>query len=237
MQDVGRLLSLISHEVRAPLGVVRGYLRLLEQHAGGWSEQQRHAVAAALKASDRATEILNQVSTLARLHRAEPALSNVPTPLAPLVRAAISDVTLPREPTVAIRIGDIPDMAVVADAALLKGAIAALTTAVVKAQAVDATVQVRAEEQHDDDQQGVLVTISVLDAPRPSPAGAPLDLSRGGLGLELAIAAFVIELHQGVAREQRLGPLLTGMELWLPLRALPTPLAPPALPARDTHVG
>src|SRR5690606_2842496 len=149
-QDVSRLLSLVSHEVRAPLGVVRGYLRLLEQRGADLQEAHRHAVAAALKACDRAADILGQVSTLAQLHRRDTPLSLRPTPLEPLLRSAIHNVSMPPDPIVTVHVEAIREIAVAADPDLLRGAVAGLTSAVVRAQTTDCRVflQARAEE-HD----------------------------------------------------------------------------------------
>ena len=70
-----RILSLLSHELRGPLGVIRGYLRLLEQAGPELSDSHRQAVTAALKASDRAAELLDKASMLAQLQRQETPLA------------------------------------------------------------------------------------------------------------------------------------------------------------------
>ena len=76
-----RLLSLISHELRGPLGVIRGYLRLLEQTGPELSDSHRQAVTAALKASDRAAELLTQTSMLASCNVRRRRWPCRPTPL------------------------------------------------------------------------------------------------------------------------------------------------------------
>ncbi len=67
----GQLLSLLSHELRSPLGVIRGYLRLLDDPSGSLTAQQRQAVAAAIRAADQAAHLLGQASFLAQLRRGE----------------------------------------------------------------------------------------------------------------------------------------------------------------------
>src|SRR5688500_8273026 len=98
IESVGRLLSLISHEVRGPVGVMRGYLRLLEQRGPELSDQQRHAVTGALKAGERAAELLAQVSLLAQVTRQETPFEFQPTALAEFLTAAAEAVSRPGDP-------------------------------------------------------------------------------------------------------------------------------------------
>lgn len=213
--ELGHLLSLVSHEVRAPLGVIRGYMRLLQQQATELSEQHRQALAASLRAAERAAEIINQVSALARLHRREVALSPKPTLLEPLLRAAIHEVVMPGDPVVTIHVGDVPAVPVVADEPLLRTALVALTTAVVRAQSSDNRVHLVAREEQRDNLRGLTLTISSADA-KSEDDDRPLDIMRGGLGLDLPVAAFIVDSHGGQVREQRANNRLTGFSVWVP---------------------
>jgi signal transduction histidine kinase len=217
MQELGRLLSLISHEVRAPLGVIRGYLRLLEQQGTELTPLHRQAVAAALKAGERATEILNQVSALARLHRGEATLSMTHTALEPLLRAAVHDVAMPPEPVVTVHVAETPDVAIAADAAMLRSAIAGLTTAVVRAQAVDARVYLVSREEARDGERGIVLTITAAEPVTAAHVDRPLDIARGGLGLELPLAVFLIDAHRGRVVERQHDNRFVGVVVWLPL--------------------
>jgi signal transduction histidine kinase len=216
-EDVGRVLSLISHEVRAPLGVMRGYLRLLEQQGRELSERHRRAVTAALRASERATELLEQVSDLARLQRREttPALRSVP--LEPLLRAAADAVSLPPDPIIAIRVGPTPAVSLHADDSLLRLALAGLISAVARAQPLDTQVGLVAHQEQQSGIRGICLTIAADQPLSYTRDERPLDLTRGGLGLVLPIAACVIEAHHGTVREQREGDRLVGVMAWLPL--------------------
>lgn len=215
--DVGQLLSLISHEVRAPLGVMRGYMRLLEQNGDGLSDQQRHAVGAALKAGERAAEVLNQVSALGRLQRHEITLSLAHKQLTPLLRDAVQHVIMPGEPVVTVHVGDVPDVTVMADADLLRGAIAGLTTAVVRAQAADTRVYLLGREEPRDGERGIVLTITAMEPLTATHADGPLDIARGGLGLELPIATFLIDAHRGQVLERREQNRFVGVVVWLPI--------------------
>jgi signal transduction histidine kinase len=215
--EVGRLLSLISHEVRAPVGVMRGYLRLLEQQDAGLSEAHRQAVAAGLKAGDRATSLLAQISALARLYRGELTLSRRHLPLEPLLRSTIHEVPLPPAPIVTLHVGDTAPVALMADEELIRTAMAGLTSAVVRALAHDARVFLIAREEHRNDERGVAITIGAIEPVDTPYADGPLDLARGGLGLELPMAAFIVAAHGGGVEERREHERLAGVVVWLPV--------------------
>jgi signal transduction histidine kinase len=215
-EQLGRLLSLISHEVRAPLGVIRGYLRLLEQQGHDLPEPHRHAVTAALKASDRAADILGQVSALARLQRDEVAAALKPTPVEALLRAAVHAVSMPPEPIITVHVADMPTLSVAADEDLLRIAIAGLASAVVRAQAADCRVFLLARNQPRDDRPGVTLTISTTETNPDGVQEVPLDITRGGLGLDLPIAAFIIAAHHGSVFERHDGNRFVGITAWVP---------------------
>jgi signal transduction histidine kinase len=215
-EELGRLLSLISHEVRAPLGVMRGYMRLLEQQGTELSESHRHAVAAALKASERAAEILGQVSALARLQHDDAGPALKPTPLEPILRAAVHAVAMPPEPIVTVHVGDTPAVSVAADEDLLRVAVAGLTSAVIRAQAMDCRVHLLTHEEARDSRPGVTLIIATSDVVHTGVQQVPLDVMRGGLGLDLPIAAFIIAAHHGCVSERREHGRFGGIAAWVP---------------------
>ena len=212
---LGRLLSLISHEVRGPIGVIRGYLRLLDQQGDGLSDLHRQAVAATIRATDRTTDLLGQVSTLARLHRGDIVPVFSPAPLDRLLHDAVQGVTLPSEPRVTVQIDAMPAVSVRADEPLLRGALTSLVAALVRAQAKDARISLVGRED-DDLGGGVILTITSMEPVSATDIDVPLDISRGGLGLELPIAAFVVAAHNGRLHERRDNGRFVGVVLWLP---------------------
>jgi signal transduction histidine kinase len=215
--DIGRLLSLISHEVRAPVGVMKGYMRLLDQQATELSEQHRLAIAASLRAADRAAEVLAQVSDLARLHRGEIVPSLRQIALEPLLRSVVPAVKMPPAPIVTLHVGETPDVTVMADEGLLRSGLATLTGAVVRAQPADNRVYLLARDEPFDGKRGVAITITAREAVSASHVDGPLDLLRGGLGIELPIAAFLIEAHRGHVLERRDQTRFVGVVVWLPI--------------------
>jgi signal transduction histidine kinase len=216
--QTARVLSLLSHELRGPLGVIRGYLRLLEQTGPELSDQHRQAVSAALKASNRALDLLTQTSMLAQLQRDETPFNIKFISLKDLVSGAIDGLEFPKDPAVRLEIGDMPTAMIAADAVLLGGAIATLVAAVARAQAREATVKIACQEQERDGIAGVMMTIAVGSS-SGAPAERTLDTTRGGVGLDLPIAQELIARHRGDLRQLQDGERLAGMLVWLPTTA------------------
>jgi signal transduction histidine kinase len=214
-EQLARLLSLISHEIRAPVGVMRGYLRLLEQQAG-LTDPQRNAVAAGLRAGDRAEEILGQISALARMERGEGQPSLKPVAVGPLLNAVAASVPLPADPVVTVHVADTPDASVLGDESMLRTALRGVATAVVRAQATDGKVYLLAQADQEGP-GGLKITVTTMEPVTDARVERTLDMSRGGLGLDLALAAFIIEAHNGRVLERRAETRLTAMVVWLPL--------------------
>jgi signal transduction histidine kinase len=215
MADSSGLLSLLSHELRSPLGVIRGYLRLLDQQGEALSESHRAAIGKALTASERAAELLSQASTLAQLQKNETTLELKPAALGTLLKAAAGGVRLPEDPRVTLEIIDSADVLVDADPGLLAGALTALTSAVSRAQAAETTLQIATTRETLHGRDGVSIGIAPIAA---NPLHArELDITRGGLGLDLPIAAAIVEAHHGRVQELRDGDRYAGVVVWMPL--------------------
>jgi signal transduction histidine kinase len=215
-RELASLLSLISHEMRSPLGVVRGYLRMLNQSGGDRSDRHEQLIAAALKASERAAEILAQVSTLAHLHGAEPPYDFEQVSLQTIVEGAASAIVLPTDPVVRLRVRHVEDVDIIADTGQLQGALASLLSSVIRAQGREATIEISAGRGERDGENGVLIHMTSNDTP-DTQSSTPLNVSRGGLGLELPIAATIIDAHCGQVRELQRASGYSGVAVWLPL--------------------
>ncbi len=209
-----RVLSLLSHELRSPLGVVRGYLRMLEQ-LGSLSDQQQSAVAAALRASTRAAELLDQASMLAQLQRGDTPFDFKPVDLQTTLVAAVDAVPLPSDPTIRLEMTEVPTVLLSADESLLGSVFRTVLSALVKAQAQDTTIRVTAIRETRDAIQGVAVSFTPGTAP-DTLRETDLNISRGGVGLDLPIAERLIAAHRGQLRELRAAEVYGGVLVWLP---------------------
>jgi signal transduction histidine kinase len=80
-RDAAAIVSLLGHELRAPAGIIGGYLTLIERSQDSLTPDQQQAVAGARRAQHRLVEILDDASRLTSAWRAE-------TPATPTRRCA-----------------------------------------------------------------------------------------------------------------------------------------------------
>ena len=212
VDEVSRLLSLTSHELRSPLGVIRGYLKLLEQRPESLTEPQKQAVTASLRATERMVDILAEVSAFAHLQRGDTIIARQPTPVAAIAAAA----KLPNS-SEAVRLdGEAAQAEVLADMLMLAPALGSLAAAVQAARPREASVPITVGLELHDARPFTRLTIGQL--PEATVTSAPVNILRGGLGLRLPLAATVIGAHGGHLEEVQHNGRLMAMVVWLPLR-------------------
>jgi signal transduction histidine kinase len=204
------VLSAVSHELRGPLGVARGYLRLLAQTAA-LDPRGAKMVADAQRATDRMSELLDEVSELARWIRGQHTVNLARVPLHEILTAAASGATLPNVAQIRIEVDAPEDVTAEVDRVPLTRAWSALVAATARAQVQDATIAL------------------VLRAADPGHAGlriAPLELlgaaderppalERAGAGLSLALADLIVQRHGGRLVERWSGEVWAGYHCWL----------------------
>lgn len=213
--SASRLLAHLSHELRGPLGVLRGYLRLLDQGRATLDARQQKAVVAALAASDRAVTLVNEASELGRLLNGEVTLTRVTLPFASLLHAAIQAVELPGEPAIDLDVSA-GSSVVSVDETRMRDALVALVTSVVRAQARPGTVQLTASPLRIRSKPAVRLVVAPHTVSHLRTRELPFDAARGGQGLQAAIAVAVVEAHGGVVRERHQGSRPAGVIVRLP---------------------
>lgn len=214
--ELGQMLSLLSHELRSPLGVVRGYLRLLNQHQGELSDTHQQAVAAALKASDRCVDLLAQASALAQMWRQETPIARQPITIADLLQPLVATVRKTDGQPLPVVVDAAIAVSISGDRVLLQTAISSLASAVHRAQPDEVTVAIAARIELVGGKDGVAITIAPRGQPVDEASDMPLDLRRGGLGLDLPMAATIIAAHGGTAAERRSRDGRMAVVVWLP---------------------
>ena len=215
--DTSNLLSLLSHELRGPLGVVRGYLRLITQSNEPLSERSKVAIDAALKASDRLASILDEASLLAHLRLGDVVLESKRLPLSSLLNAAVQASELPEGSTVTLDVAPVMTAALSADEARLRAALATLITAVARAQSRAVTVELSATPSRLGGKPAVRLRIGPKTVSGVEATESDLNEKRGGFGLAIPIAATTIAAHGGRVRELHQGDRTAGLVVTLPL--------------------
>jgi signal transduction histidine kinase len=198
--DWAKIFSLMAHELRSPLSVVIGYVRmLLNEQLGPLSDRQKKVLDEAVKSSGRLSHVIAEMSDLARLESGDVQLHLAPVNLSSLVAEAAQQVqgTDDRRPPVSL-FGE-TDSVVNGDAARLRAAFAAFLTASLREAASTSAVEVHWSMRG---RKEAVVAIA--------PSQSALELRHSdirslvpysgfveGVGLGVVVAAKVVELHGG----------------------------------------
>jgi signal transduction histidine kinase len=214
--DLPRVLSLLSHELRGPLGVIRGYLRLMIQTSHELSPRSRQSIEAALKASDRVGEILDETSLLAHIQMGDVRLDPKRVSLTTVVHASIQAAGLPADSTVELASDTLPNVTLEADEPRLRMALATFVTAVARAQSSNVVVEISAALTRLGGKRAVRLRIAPRTVSGVEATEGELNSRRGGFGLAIPIAAVIVEGHGGRVRESRHGDRSAGLLVTLP---------------------
>jgi signal transduction histidine kinase len=207
--ELPRLLSVLAHELRGPLSVIQGYLRLmLKQRDSGHAETPM--IRAMLDATGRLAALGRQASDVALWtnHTAEAgevdlaALANKTAALVPSGSTSVHlDADAGRE---AVSTSD-PE------------ALAAALAALAELAARDTGGRVELSTRSATDSGRIMVVLTAADVPVLEPAGdgpsagaaigRPLTVAfdRGGFGLSLVLASYVLDAHGADVRTTDLG--------------------------------
>lgn len=215
--ETPRVLSLLSHELRGPLGVIRGYLRLLDQTGRELPKTARQSVTAALRATDRLAEVLDEASLLAHLRIGDLPFDRKRIALSTVVYAAIQAASLPEDSRVDLDAAALPSVALETDEIRLRAALATLISAVARAQTSRVVVEIKATSARLGRRKAVRLRIAPQTMSGVDATEVDLNTGRGGFGLSIPIAAYVIEAHGGRIRELRHGDRPAGLLVSLPV--------------------
>lgn len=191
------LLSLASHELRGPTGVVRGYLRLLEQEPA-LGERPRRVIAELTRATDRLAALLNELSELAHLTDGRVKLTLRSMSLRSVLNQAVQAVELPEDVDVNLDVVAPADVRMRVDEARLRAAFCTLIVTLARAQAGSTGFDLRLTKGRSSAQ----VIVQPRSLGRGTVVEQAVDFSRGGTGLLLPIADAVIRAHGGRLRER-----------------------------------
>lgn len=191
------LLSLASHELRQPTGIVRGHLRMLDRDPG-LPQRHRKAVDEAARAADRLVALLDEIGELATLSDGNVHLTLKSLSVRSVLSQAVQAVALPASHDVELDVVAPVDVRMRLDEDRLRTAFCTLIYVLARAQTGTATIELRLSRRGGS--PTVVVTPRTLG--RGKIVDKPLDLARSGSGLLLPIADSIIDAHGGKLRER-----------------------------------
>jgi signal transduction histidine kinase len=219
-----RLLSLSVHELRTPISVVAGYLRMvLKDPAGTLDGRYRHFLEEGEKSCARLAALVAEMSELSALESGKAGFKRAPFDLRALLVDAIAALPEVPERTVEVELttGDGPAV-VEGDSPRLKTALAAVLHGL--RREVVSTDRLVVRERAGEYNNKPASWIAIAEAEHiDSVSNAALeslttfDEWRGGCGLSLAVARRIIDRHAGAVWSLAEGPK-TAAVVVLPLK-------------------
>lgn len=218
-----RALSLAVHELRTPVTVTAGYLRmLLREQAGPVNERQRKMLEEAERSCGRITALITELSELAKLAAGELTPPAVTFNLAALVAEVASGMPEGDDRGIRVEVRAAHPVTVGGDRTRLGAALRALVHAALRERAEPGVVIVQCSTIAGPRGAWAVVTIGdnrstpALAESAHATAPPPFDEWRGGLGLALPVGRRVIDAHGGAVWSAPGNPR-AGSGLRLPL--------------------
>lgn len=199
-----QLLSLAVHELRTPMTVVSGYIRmLLKERAGPLSEQQRRLLEEAEKSCGRLSALIAEMSDLSNLESGTVPFNRSTVNLRTIVGEAIAGLSplADRDVHVELQPSD-ARVDIQGDATRLRTAVSSLLLGLRRGLVASDRLMLRLSTADIAGVPSVVLAIGgheeidAIEAADPSTL-TPFDEWRGGSGLSLANARRVIGQHSG----------------------------------------
>jgi signal transduction histidine kinase len=200
-----KLLSLAAHELRSPLTVVGGYIRmLLKDRAGPLNDQQRRLMEEAEKSCGRLSHLVAEVSELAHLESGRIALSRTRVDLRAILADAIANLPDLQDREVVVDLTAEEIGSIQGDAVRLKTAFTSIVHALRRELVTSDRLAVHLHQVNDESEVHPAVRVDIAEPTRidwlktlPPSELATFDEWRGGNGLALPNARRILETHGG----------------------------------------
>src|SRR5688572_5747053 len=217
-----RAMSLAVHELRTPVTVVAGYLRmLLREQAGPLTEKQKKMLEEADRSCGRLGSLVSEMSEFGKLEGRELSLARQDFDLAELTQQLASGMHEGSDRGVQLEVRGAGPLMVTGDRTRISAAVNALIYSALRERGEPGTVIVECSQLAGTPAWAVVAIGDEAALPslaRIAPDTAPpFDEWRGGLGLALPVARRVIEAHGGALWSAGSGHSRGASALRLPL--------------------
>jgi signal transduction histidine kinase len=195
-------MSLAVHELRTPVTVVSGYLRMLLREQGGpISDKQRKMLEEAERSCARIGALVAEMSELGKLESKEIALGRQGFDLTALLAELASGMHEGNDRGVELRLHAHEPLAIVGDRTRIAAALSALIHSALRERGEPGVIAVDARARTDGGEWAIVAigeqsVVPALLETVPG-AAAAFDEWRGGLGMAIPVARRVIEAHGG----------------------------------------
>jgi signal transduction histidine kinase len=218
-----RAISLAVHELRTPVTVVAGYLRmLLREQAGPLTEKQKKMLEEADRSCGRLGSLVAEMSEFGKLEGRELALSKQDFDLAAVIEQLASGMHEGSDRGVRLEVRCSGPVMVTGDRTRITAAVTALTHSALRERGEPGAVVVECSSVAGNPSWAVVAIGDEAAVPAlarlASGTTPPFDEWRGGLGLALPVARRVIEAHGGALWSSESGESRASSALRLPLR-------------------
>jgi len=218
-------MSLAVHELRTPITVVGGYLRmLLREQAGPITERQRKMLEEAERSCGRIGAVVGEMSDFGKLESGDLILKEQEVNISGLLAELATDMHEGEDRGVRLEVRAESPVVVKGDRTRLSSAFTALMRAALRERGEPGSVVVVCSTTAGTDGNHYALvaigdegTLPMLTAP-PDGHASTFDVWRGGLGLALPVARRVIEGHGGVLWSVDGAHSRSASALRLPLR-------------------
>lgn len=194
---ISALLSLTSHELRQPTGIIRGYLRTLHQDPT-LTQRARKVIDDATAAADGLVALLDEVGELARFKDGAVRLTLKSMSLRSVLNQAVQAAELPDSHDVELDVVAPADVRRRVDEARMRQVFGTLIFVLARAQTGAATIDLRLTRS----KSSAYVWVTPRSLLRGKIVDQPIDVTRGGSGMLLPIAEAIVQAHGGKLRER-----------------------------------
>lgn len=219
-------MSLAVHELRTPVTVVSGYLRMvLKEQGGPLTDKQKKMLQEAERSCERISALVAEMSDLGKLESGELTVTRQEIDLARLISDVASNMHEGEDRGVRLEVR-VPDgtVMVMGDRVRLSAAIASLLHASLRERGEPGVVVAECAVVNESTPPWAVLAVgdadtvrSLIDGARQTPPA--FDEWRGGLGLALPVGRRVIEALDGALWSAAGNRPRAGSALRLPLRS------------------